>query len=283
MPPVYTFDNYRAFLKAYYEYRKSEENDFSYRVFAREAGFKSPNFLKLVIDGKRGLTAASLPQVCRALRLDPQENDFFRRLVAFNQAVEPLEKRRLAAELYQSEVFRALYPLKLAELQYYQQWFYIPIREMVSSPEFKEDGRWIARKLGDRISPSQAVKALGDLEALGLLKRIDGKLRLASQNVTTGSEVISGAVADFHRELLGLAAASIAEVPRHRREISASTLVLSEADFARFKTLVQDFRRSLLSQTTGGAGARVYHVAFQLFPLSDVLDEDTEDKCKKSA
>ncbi len=50
-PSIYEYDNYRAFLKDMYDYQKAKTTYFSFRYFARKAGYASPNFLKLVIDG----------------------------------------------------------------------------------------------------------------------------------------------------------------------------------------------------------------------------------------
>ena len=50
---IFSYTNYRAFLRDLYLTKKSESSGFSHRVFVRMCGFASPNFLKLVIEGKR--------------------------------------------------------------------------------------------------------------------------------------------------------------------------------------------------------------------------------------
>jgi len=49
-----TYKDYRLFLEDYYKARQSENNGkFSYRQFSKEAGFGSPNYLPMIISGKK--------------------------------------------------------------------------------------------------------------------------------------------------------------------------------------------------------------------------------------
>ena len=61
---VYDFLDYRAYLRAYYEAAKRTQRSFSFRSFSKLAGLRSPNFLKLVIEGERNLGADSVPRFC---------------------------------------------------------------------------------------------------------------------------------------------------------------------------------------------------------------------------
>ena len=53
MNKIYTYTDYRKFVKDYYLSKKKSIRRFSYRSFSEKAGFSSPNFIKLVIDGKK--------------------------------------------------------------------------------------------------------------------------------------------------------------------------------------------------------------------------------------
>jgi len=286
-PVIYKFTSYREFLRAFYTFEKEASSAFSYRVFSARAGFKSPNFLKLVIEGQRNLTLESLRKISTALKLSNDESNFFRNLVLFEQAKNSAQRQVAMQDMYKSKVFRELYPLKQAELDYYQNWYCIPIREMIGSGAFREDARWIARKMRNLITPAQAEQAIEILLSLGMVRRdAKGKLFQTQQNVTTGNEVVSTAVACFHKQVIGLAANSIDEVKRFRREVSGSTILISEAQFMRLKELIQNFRRTLLAEVDASApsGQAVYQINFQLFPLTEVLQEQEEEaECKKAS
>src|ERR1043166_5840097 len=104
---VYDFLDYRAYLRAHYEAAKRTQRSFSFRSFAKLAGLRSPNFLKLVIEGDRNLGADSVPRFCVALGLEGPEAEFFADLVAFNQASSLAEKNRAFERISPSRRFRA--------------------------------------------------------------------------------------------------------------------------------------------------------------------------------
>jgi uncharacterized protein (TIGR02147 family) len=93
MISIFNYVNYRRFLKDYYLKAKAEKKYFSYRYFSRRAGINSPNFLKVVIEGKRNLSSTTIEKFASALGLDQKETVFFRRLVVFNQARTASEKQ----------------------------------------------------------------------------------------------------------------------------------------------------------------------------------------------
>ena len=93
MLEIYDYSDYRQFLKDYYESHKAVNPNFSFRYLAQKAGINSSGYYKLVIDGKRNLTRATILKTCAALKLDDREAEYFENLVLFNHArvVEPYE------------------------------------------------------------------------------------------------------------------------------------------------------------------------------------------------
>src|SRR3569832_712791 len=85
-PDVLQYSNYRTYLADYYEFKKAQSPIFSHRYFALKAGLSSPNYLKLVMDGKRNLTKKSQMKFATALGLKGLRVEFFENLVFFNQA-----------------------------------------------------------------------------------------------------------------------------------------------------------------------------------------------------
>jgi uncharacterized protein (TIGR02147 family) len=277
-PVVFDYENFRSYLGDMYEYHKNVTAGFSYRTFSMSAGFKSPNFLKLLIDGQRKMSMDSIRKVIKAFRLNADEGIFFKNLVLANQAETTHERGGHLEMLYRSKVFRELHPLKPAQFEYYSKWYHIPIRELIASPDFKEDEKWIQNRLRNRVSKTQVREAIQNLLDLGLVRRDEvGRLCQVQANVTTGHEAASAAVAEFHRQMMSLASESIDSVPRHKREISGSTVLISEESFGRLKEMVQEFRRTLLAETESAKsdGKKVvYQLSFQLFPLTQKADTE---------
>ena len=72
-PDPLAFDAYRPYLLAMIAWLRVAEPRFSYRWFARRAGFSAPNYLKLVAEGDRSLALASVDRFAKGLGLDARE------------------------------------------------------------------------------------------------------------------------------------------------------------------------------------------------------------------
>lgn len=271
IPSIYDYSDYRVYLRDFYLALKSRRAGYSYRAFSRAAGFTSPNFLKLVIDGARNLTADSLERFATALELSRAERDYFRELVRFNQADTPEEKQAHAERLAKSRPARRVHPLREAQLLYYTHWYYVAIRELAARADFSSDPAWVAEQLNPRVTAAQAARALSDLEKLGLLVRDDqGRLAQTTTIVATDDEVASEMVGSFHREMLRLASESIERFRGKDREVSSVTVGLSPSSAHQIKEAIQRFRGELLQIAAADTSpSRVFQLNFQLFPLSE--------------
>lgn len=279
-PKIFEYTNYRAFLSDLYRYRKAQSSKVSFRQLARAAGFSSPNFLKLVMDGQRNLSRSGIDQVAKAIRLKQDEATFFRNLVFFNQATRAEEKQFFAEQLLRSASLKRLKPLQRAQFEVFSHWYTLAIRELVTLTGFQENPAWIAGKLVPAITPAEAAGALETLLALGLLSRSpEGRLVQSEAQLTTGDEVYSVSVAKYHREMMARAADSIDRFPAEKRDISSVTLALSKEGAARIKKMVQEFRKEVLAAAAQEASpSGIYQFNFQVFPLSaEDNDEDSND------
>jgi uncharacterized protein (TIGR02147 family) len=272
-PDVFTFLDYRAFLRAYYEDRKARRN-FSFRAFSRRANLRSPNYLKLVMDGERNLGDEMAERFAGALGLRGEEARYFLQLVAFNQARTVEERNACYARLRRHRRFRETHRLDRAQDLYHSRWYLPAVRELVAAEAFVEDPAWIAQRLLPPISVSEAREALDSLLALGLIERDeDGTLRRTESTVSTGPEVASLHLANFHRTMMDHARGSLDRIPHGERDISSLTLCLGEDGLDRIKQAIQRFRRELLEiEELESAPRQVVQINFQLFPLSS-LDE----------
>src|SRR5262245_54761071 len=105
-PDVFEYLDYRAFLRDVYVHRKAESRGFSFRAFSRRAQLRSPNYLKLVMDGERNLSPQMAERFARALGLDDEASAYLVDLVAFNQATTVGERTASYARLTSSARYR---------------------------------------------------------------------------------------------------------------------------------------------------------------------------------
>ena len=218
---IYDFLDYRAYLKGYYEAAKRVRPSFSFRLFSKLAGLRSPNFLKLVIDGERNLGPESVDRFVEALGLEAAEAEFFADLVAFAQATSLAAKNRAFERIAASRRFRQARRIDGELFAYLSHWYNPAIRELAAREDFQEDPRWIAAQLRPRITPTEAAEAMKLLLSLGLLVRDPdtGRVLRGDPTLTTEHEVRSLGAAAFHRQMLERAAQSMETVPRELRDL----------------------------------------------------------------
>jgi uncharacterized protein (TIGR02147 family) len=269
-PDIYEYLDYRQFLADYYAAAKANSAVFSYRYFSRKAGYSSPNFLKVVIDGQRNISADSVDRFASALKLSGAEARFFANLVAFAQAGNEEEKNEAFERVSASRRFRQARRLDRAFFLYLSRWYYPAIREMAARSDFRDDPAWIAEQLLPPITVAQARESLDLLLELGLLVRAeDGTLQRGDAAVTTGHEVRSLAVGNYHRQMLQRAAESIELVASQHRDISGMTVCISADTVPELKQRIHGFRELLMDVCErDGRRDTIYQLNIQLFPLN---------------
>ena len=95
MKPIVEYKDYRAYIADFYEERK-RTSAFTWREFAKNAGFASPVFLKLVCDGKSSLSRVTMNRVALAMGLVGYEVEYFEAMVNFGNAQKDGDKKNVS-------------------------------------------------------------------------------------------------------------------------------------------------------------------------------------------
>ena len=105
---------------------------------------------------------------------------------------------------------------------------------------------------------------------LGLIKKDKhGFWEQSDPILSTGPEVKSLAVADFHREMIKLASEAIERHPPKERDITALTLRVGKESIAEIKKRTAHFRKELLEFALDeDAPDQVIQINIQTFPLT---------------
>lgn len=260
--------DYRRFLAEFYANHRPR--GMSYRAFSRRVGLKSPNYLKMVIEGQRNLSPDMANRFAAACELDEEEQAYFCALVAFNQARDAEERESARKRIHHHCKKRRVRSIRASIVDYCSTWYLPAIRELLTRPDAQATPEWIGARLHPRVTKVKIRKALALLQRLGMIDvEADGKANVREQLVSTGLEIHVPAVAQYHRTMMTMASESIDRVPSDRREISSVTLCLSEAQFRSLKVKVQQFLDEVFEASASeDAPDQVYQLNFQLFPLT---------------
>jgi uncharacterized protein (TIGR02147 family) len=272
---IFNYLDYREFIEDFYEDKKAANPHFSFQVFASMAGFGSKSFIKLVIDGKKNLTEKSVEQVNRALKLTDKSFSYFKDLVGFNQA-SSLQLRNFYFERILSYNKRnSAKALLHNQYDFYTKWYHNTIRELACTVNFKDNFELLGKMVKPAISARKARQSVALLQKLGLIRRkTGGGYEQSDAIITTGNEVRSLAVQNFHQQNLFIAGQSIETVASSERDISCLILGLSENGIQRIKGEIHKFQDKLLEIARHEKDIdRVCHLNFQLFPTSERINE----------
>jgi uncharacterized protein (TIGR02147 family) len=267
MKNIFEYTDYRLYLADFYQEKKEQNPYYSFRIFSDKAGFKSKSFIQHIIKEKKNISPASITKINKVLQLSDKQLSYFKILVAFNQA-----KSREIRNHYWNKLcgFNLRNPMRLLikkHYEYFTKWYHKTIRELICCIDFNEDYDFLGKLCLPAISAREARKSVDLLLKLGLVKKEASRYVLADKFLTTGDEVQSLAVQNFHHENLRLTANAIDAISRQERDISTVVVALSDEGFGKIKKEIQAFRKRLLEiANEDDTFNAVYHINFHLFP-----------------
>ena len=262
--------DYRSYLRDEYRGRKALHSFYSFRLFSRKAGFRSPNFLKLVMDGDRNLTKESVFKFSRGLGHNRKESEYFENLVFFNQSKTLEEKNSYLTKVMRLR--RKSEPARDEESEYafYAKWYHPVVRELVTAVDFRGDFRRLAQSVAPSITTAEARRSVKLLSQLGFIEKThDGAYAKTSVVLSSGAQVRSVAAANYHRAVMELARHAMERFGASQRTIQSLTLSVSEQTYEELGAKLQALRHDILRLVRANERAeRVVQLNFQLFPVS---------------
>lgn len=266
---IFEYTEYRFFLKDYYSFQKKNNRRFSYRSFALQSGV-APSLFKDVVSGRRQLTLKVMEKYAGAMQMSPREQGYFRALVEFVNAKNNQKKNEAFSRMIQLRRHIPLTFLDEKQYEFFSNWYYSAIRELISLPEFREDPEWIAKAITPPITAGQAKKALEVLLHLKLVNRnAGGKLELTDTVVSSRTEMNSMLLRNFHHSMIQIGQEALERYDPQDREISSLTLGVSNPCFENIKQRIKSFKEEILNMVVEDKtdSQTVCQLNFQLFPL----------------
>ena len=283
-PTIGEYTDFRTYLKDFFKYKKATLSTpvraYSYSAFSASADIRSPNYLKLIIDGQRNLSKEMVKKFAKALQLSKDETEEFRALVNYGQAKDPLERNRFLKDLAE---FRVGLQLKSGEIKN-ETWEKIPswvawvLHTMVDQEGVDFDPQRLRELMRGRASLDEIKKSLTTLFEDGeLVRGSSGEVQKGRLLMQGFSDVPVAMVRKLQAELIYLGLESLFQDDTHDREFGALTVALTDEEFEALKFELRQLRKrvykDVLVQREGGKGARVYQLNIQLFSRDGKISE----------
>jgi uncharacterized protein (TIGR02147 family) len=265
-PSIFQYGDYASYLRDAFQERKGRDRKFSHRYIGLKLGIQSSGWFSDILAGRKKLKARYVTPLASLLQMDARARDFFRVLVALEQADSP-EELAEAREAWFALRGVSRKNVERDQLKYFECWYYPAVREILGMKPFQGDYAELAKSLRPPIQPRQAREAVATLTRLGLLDSSAANPGSALLMDTTAKSPAWGKIMQAYARL-GLSA--IEKIPKDERDISALTLTLPVEGLQRAGEEIAALRQRLLalSDSYKQGDRKVYQCLFEIFPLS---------------
>lgn len=276
MKRITEYNDYRCYMRDYYEERK-RTSYFSWREFAKLAGFSSSGYLKLVCDGKTRLRQDGALKVARAMELSGCRLEYFCMLVEFCDASDERSRVQVFSRMRTLMEENGVRVLGAEAFDYYRSWVNPVVRELAPMmPGAKPSD--IAKMCIPEVTAGEVRNSLELMVRANLLeRRPDGTYVQMNKGLTGDPALLSASMKVMQKQVAQLAADAVDNVPAEERNISGFTLGISESAYRRLVEEIAAFRKRIKEIVSEDEGCnRVYRLNLQLFPLSEKLKDKDE-------
>lgn len=271
LPAVYGFLDHRDYLREWFELKRRIVRTFSYRVFARKAGFASHAFLSEVIQGRRNLSEESVHKCIHALGLVGEAAAYFMLLVRYGQETHLDRRRDLLSDLLRLQSVHQVQRVAGSQSEYFTHWLHVALREVAVFGGFGRDWNAMAGFFHPKVNPEEVESSIELLLRLGLLRsQDDGEGFEYSCPRLTPGDIDALTVASLKRQMTLLAINQLDRPEAPDTHLSSVTVSISRDRLFRVREILDKARRDILAETAtdDSPADQVLQVNLQLVPLT---------------
>lgn len=240
--------------------------------WSRRLGYKSPSSLSMVLSGERFPSEEMIERICADFALSGREKRYFKLLVDLAKAEKKnKDTAKILADIKSSTTEKNSYPIDLKEFSTISDWYYVAIKQLISTKSFIEDEIWIHRRLRKKVTPGQIRAALNNLQELGIVKRNSrGRLEVVKAGLITTNDIPSSAIKQHHMGMLEQAAMALTEQTVDDRQNNSTTMKIDKDKLPEAKKFIFDFIKEFAGKfsTTDENLENIYQLNVQFFELT---------------
>jgi uncharacterized protein (TIGR02147 family) len=245
---IYQYDDFRLFLKERYHQKMLEVPKYSYRKFAKEAGFANPGYLNDVIKGFKPLSEHAAEQMGKVFQLKAHEIEFLKLLAAFGQAKTAEKKAAFYKQILTRRNRSRFTRLNPALSRYYQDYRYGLVRGAIEVLDFRGDYDELAAFLDPPIPVAMVKKLVRDLCEWRLVEQgPDGRYQ-TTPSVVEPAPNLMGMSRQINAEWLAQAKEALHRLPREKRHVSTMILNISEGLAKEITEMIDRFREEVFKK-----------------------------------
>lgn len=270
-PEVKKYLNVFQYLQDFYQFKKDQDQQFSYEVWAKELGASDKSYVRLIVIGKRPLNDKMAAAFVKNLSLTFDEQKYFLTLIQYTQSKSHEHKdlfgKKLVAllksELDQLEIkshYDFLSNPLLPRLQ-----VFLGFRDLDQSPK---NLAWLLR-----VTPDEIKEGLDTLLELKLIEKTDTGYKPLKKSFKVPDGFGDIGLEAFYNKNLEEAQAAI-QLPKEERRFKSLFLPLNKTEFEDYLNNMQSFVNEQLFKFNPDEykDRRLYQVHFNIIPVSAKQD-----------
>ncbi len=248
--------------------RKKSPSGFSYEKFSQLAGLGSPNYMKMVIEGKRNLTVANIHQVAAGLHLSFDETQYFEAMTLLGQSKTPAEKSYFKRRLRALKRTKPASSFELKHAHLIAQWYFPAVVVVLDGCAISEAPTAIKQKTG--LNDRQVAEVLSALRERKMLWEEGGSYKLGfSHFLIHDTKALSEANKQYLRDQLRLSGELLEKKYSKGPKFYAHTFTISKDSFSTYAEKIDSFIEALTAETNEESPDEVTQLNIQFFKILD--------------
>lgn len=267
MKNITCYTDFRQYMRDFYEERK-RVSAFSWREFNKLAGFTSPNFLKLVCDGKSKLSKVKIEPVARAMNLVDYEANYFALMVSLDKARTDEAQKSILMEMDAIAKEHKARVIDGDAFEFYQSWEYPVIRELAPMMPGAKPHE-LAAACNEDVSAEDVSRVLKFLVKRGFLKNENGSYTQTEKTVVGSKEAMPLAIRAMHRMMANFAEKAVDRYSSDERHFMGITMGVNEELYGKVVEELENCCRRINAITANCENLnQVYRMNIQFFPFT---------------
>lgn len=270
-PNIYSYHDYRLYLKDYLQYLKQTSNPLSMRELAQQMRI-SVTYLSLILSGSRKITKKVRKAFSRFINLSEAEKNYFDLLCDLTDSTNQEEKLQAIQAAQSFHNYKRKNPSEAETFRYLTKWYHVAIRELALLPDFSLDPLWIQQRLCFPVGRQDVLKAVEFLISKNFLT-IDeeGKVLVTQKQIKCVDEIFKTAMIEYHRQTLELASQSMDIMTRDERLISGRALAIPQSKFSEAQKILLTALEQISKLAESSASSdTIYHMGVFAFPMAQL-------------
>ena len=278
---VIEYQDYHQYILDYYTERK-RCSAFTWREFAKIAGFASGSYLKLVSDHKTRLVQEGARKTAIAMGLLGYEYDYFMLLVQYENAKNDQQKKKCFEAMQEITSAHKIKLLGSESYAYYESWLHSVVRELAPNMPGAKPLE-IAKAIRIPVTAAEVSDSLNFLLKNNFLTVDEnGNYHQSDKLISTGRlDFVSIPVHSLIKQMGEFALQAFDDLPISERFFSGLTMGVTEKSYNKVIEELKECRRKIFTAVSAeDETEKVCRLNIQLFPLTKNINKRTSENSK---